>query len=411
MKTHHRKHKECERMALSSKVERVEPSITLAISAEAKKMKAAGITDVIALSAGEPDFNTPAHICEAAVKAINEGYTRYTPASGIPELKEAVCAKFKNDNGLEYKSDQVIINCGAKHSVFLAVFTLVDDGEEVIVPAPYWVSYPEMVKLAGGVPVIIPCSEATGLKMSAEQFEAAITPKTKLLILNSPSNPSGMVYTKQELADIAAVAEKHGIYILSDEIYEKLVYDGEEHVSIASFSDAMYERAIVVNGVSKAYCMTGWRIGYTAGPKDIISGMAKVQSQETSNPTSISQKAALAALNGSTDFLVPMLAEYDKRRRYVTDRLNAIDGVSCTEPKGAFYVYPNVSGHYGRSFEGEKVSGSVKLCEYMLADQHIALVPGEGFGTDANCRISYAVSMAELEEALDRFEKGLAKLS
>ena len=396
-------------MAISSKITKVKPSITLAISAKAKAMKADG-KDVIALSAGEPDFGTPKHICDAGIAAINDGFTRYTPASGTQELKLAVCDKFKNDNGLVYKPSQVIVNCGAKHSVFLAVFALVDDGDEVIIPAPYWVSYPEMARLAGGEPVVVECSEENGLKMTAAQFEAAITPKTKLLILNSPSNPTGMLYSKDELQAIADVAIKHDIYVLSDEIYEKLTYDGSEHISIATLSDAMYDRTIVVNGVSKAYCMTGWRIGYTAGPEEIIKAMATVQSQETSNPTSISQKAALAALTGSHDFLIPMIAEYDKRRRYVVKRLNAIDGVSCIEPKGAFYVFPNVSALYGRSFNGKTINGSVDLCDYMLTEQLIAMVPGAGFGADANCRISYAVSMEELEKSVDRFEAGIAKL-
>jgi len=393
-------------MILSSNVRKVQPSITLAISARAKAMKAEGI-DVIALSAGEPDFGTPKHICDAAIEAINNGFTRYTPASGIPELKQAVCTKFKRENGLEYKQSQVIINCGAKHSVFSAIFVLVDAGEEVIVPAPYWVSYPEMVRLAGGVPVVVECSEANGLKITPDQLKEAITPKTKLVILNSPSNPTGMVYTRDELEAIAGIVEETGVWVISDEIYEKLVYDGMEHISIASLSKALYDRTITINGVSKAYCMTGWRIGFSAGPEEVIKGMSTFQSQETSNPTSISQKAALAALNGSLDFLAPMLEEYDKRRRYVVDRLNGMDGVSCIEPKGAFYVFPNVSDHYGRTIKGVKIDNSVSFSEYMLNERHIALVPGEGFGADENVRISYAISMKELEKALDRFEAGL----
>jgi len=393
-------------MVLSSNVAKVQPSITLAVSTRAKAMKAQGL-DVIPLSAGEPDFGTPKHICDAAVRAIESGFTRYTPASGTQELKNAVCEKFSRENGLDYKPSQVIVNCGAKHSVFLTVFALIDDGDEVIIPAPYWVSYPEMVRLAGGNPVIVDCGEATGFKLTPERLRAAITPRTKLLILNSPSNPTGMVYSREEIAALADVITESGIYVLSDEIYEKLIYDGVEHVSIASLSRDIYDRTITVNGVSKAYCMTGWRIGYAAGPEEIIKGMATVQSQETSNPTSISQKAALAALTGSMDFLAPMLGEYDKRRRYVVDRLNAFDNVSCIEPKGAFYAFPNVSGVYGATLKGKAIDGSVAFCEYMLTEQHIALVPGAGFGADANVRLSYAASMEELERALDRFESGL----
>lgn len=396
-------------MILSKNVQKVEPSITLAISAKAKAMKAEGI-DVIALSAGEPDFGTPKHIRDAAVAALDEGFTRYTPASGISELKKAVCEKFRHDNGLDYKQSQVMINCGAKHSVFLGVFSLIDPGDEVIIPSPYWVSYPEMVRLAGGKPVIVEGSEKNDMKISAGQLRDAITPKTKLIILNSPSNPTGMVYSGEELESLAEVIVESGIYVLSDEIYEKLLYEGVKHVSIASFSEEIFNRTITVNGVSKAYCMTGWRIGYTAGPEEIIRGMSTVQSQETSNPCSISQKAALAALNGTLDFLEPMLEEYDSRRRYVTGRLNGMDGISCIKPLGAFYVFPNVSAVYGKNFRGNKIDGSVTFCEYMLNEQRIAMVPGAGFGADSNVRVSYASSLEELEKALDRFEAGLSKL-
>jgi len=396
-------------MVLSSNVRKVKPSITLAISAKAKAMKAEGI-DVVTLSTGEPDFDTPKHIRDAAVRAMDEGFTRYTPASGIRELKEAVCEKFERDNGLRYEPSQVIINCGAKHSVFLAVFVLTEPGDEVLIPSPYWVSYPEMVRLAGGTPVIVECSEESGMKMTPDRLKSALTPRTKLLILNTPSNPTGVVYDGGELEELAEIIVESGIYVISDEVYEKLVYDDVRHVSIASFSGGIFERTVTVNGVSKAYCMTGWRIGFTAGPKEIIEGMATVQSQETSNPSSISQRAALAALTGPHDFLVPMLEEYDRRRRYVVDRLNDMEGVECVEPKGAFYVFPNVSGVYGRRSKGRTIDSSVALCEYMLEEQNIAMVPGAGFGADANVRISYAASMEALEKALDRFESGLCRL-
>ncbi|MFC1693581.1 pyridoxal phosphate-dependent aminotransferase [Candidatus Latescibacterota bacterium] len=396
-------------MVLSPDVARVKPSITLAVTARAKAMKAEGI-DVISLSAGEPDFDTPKHICDAAVAAIMEGFTRYTPASGIIELKEAVCEKLENDNGLSYTPSHVIINCGAKHSVFLGVFALISPGDEVIIPSPYWVSYPEMVRLAGGTPVIIEGKPENDIKITAEQLKESITPKTKLLILNSPSNPSGMVYTEEELKSLEKVIVESGIFVLSDEIYEKLIYDGVKHISMASLSGDIFSKTITVNGVSKSYCMTGWRIGYAAGPEEVIRGMATVQSQETSNPCSISQKAALEALTGPQDFLDPMIREMDRRRRYMNDRLNSMDGVSCIQPGGAFYMFPDVSGVYGKSFKGTVIDGSVALCEYMLNEQHIAIVPGAGFGAEKHVRISYANSMENLEKALDRFDNGLKEL-
>ena len=396
-------------MLISPTVQRIEPSITLAITAKAAAMKAEG-HDVIAMSVGEPDFDTPKHICDAAIEAIHAGFTHYTPASGILELKKAVCNKFKRDNDLHYDPSQVIINCGAKHSIFLAVFALTSPGDEVIVPSPYWVSYPEMVKVAGGTPVVIEASMDTDLKITAEQLKTAITPKTKLLILNSPSNPTGMVYTGEELRSLTEVILDSGIYVISDEIYEKLVFDGERHVSIGSFSEEIYEKTITINGVSKAYCMTGWRIGYTAGKEDIIKAMGKLQSQETSNPCSISQKAALAALTGSEEFLNDMLEAYEKRRRYMVERLNSFDGIRCVMPKGAFYVFPDVSGVYGKYFNGKAIDGSFSFCEYMLEEQKIAIVPGIGFGADNHVRISCATSMKNIENALDRLEAGLKTL-
>ena len=396
-------------MLISKNVATVKPSITLAVSAKAKAMKSEGI-DVIALSAGEPDFNTPDHICDAGISAIKDGFTRYTPASGIIELKKAVCEKFKRDNGLEYEPSQVIINCGAKHSVFLAVFALTSPGDEVLVTSPYWVSYYDMVKLAGGKPVVIEGKLENNLKITPEQLKNAITNNTKLLIFNSPSNPTGMIYSKEELRSLTEVIVEYGIYVLSDEIYEKLIYDGIKHVSIASLSDEMFKQTITVNGVSKSYSMTGWRIGYAAGAEEIINAMGTVQSQETSNPCSISQKAALAALTGAQDFLEQWVDEFSKRRLYIIDRLNSLDGVSCITPEGAFYVFPDVSSFYGKSYNGTVIGGSAAFCEYMLTVQHIALVPGAGFGADAHVRISYAVSMENIEKAMDRFENGLKAL-
>ena len=396
-------------MQISPIVQKIEPSITLAITAKASAMIAEG-HDVIALSVGEPDFDTPKHICDAAIEAIRGGFTHYTPASGILELKKAVCSKLKRDNELHYEPSQVIINCGAKHSVFLAVFALTSPGDEVIVPSPYWVSYPEMVKIAGGTPVVIETSMDTDLKITAEQLKKAITPKTKLVILNSPSNPTGMVYSEEELRSLTEVILDSGIYVISDEIYEKLVFDGERHVSIGSFSEEIYEKTLTINGVSKAYCMTGWRIGYTAGQQEIIKAMGKVQSQETSNPCSISQKAAIAALNGSEDFLNDLLEAYDKRRRYMVERLNSFNGIRCGMPKGAFYVFPDISDVYGRTFNGKSIDGSFSFCEYMLEEQKIAIVPGIGFGADNHVRISCATSMENIKKALDRLEAGLKEL-
>ncbi len=396
-------------MQISLNVSKVKPSLTMAVSAKAKAMKAAGI-DVLALSAGEPDFSTPEHICEAGIAAIQERFTRYTPAPGMPALREAVSARFKKQNGLEYAPSQVIINCGAKHSVNLAVYALINPGDEVIIPSPYWVSYPDMVKLVGGNPVIIDALSENDLKITPEQLQSAITDRTKLLILNSPSNPTGMVYSADELKALAEVIVKNDILVLSDEIYEQLVYDGVEHVSIASLSTDIFDRTITVNGVSKSYAMTGWRIGWTAGPEEIIKAMGTIQSQQTSNPASISQKAALAAVTGPQDFITDWVKAFSERRKYLVDRLNAMDGVNCILPKGAFYVFPDVSGLYGKAYNGTVIDGSLAFCEFMLNQQHIALVPGAGFGNDNHVRISYAVSMEELETAMDRFQAGIEKL-
>lgn len=385
-------------MAISKRTASVQPSVTLAISAKAKQMKAEG-KNVISLSAGEPDFDTPEHIKEAAVRALRDGFTKYTPATGTPELKEAICEKFLRDNGLEYKPSQVIVNCGAKHSIYLAVQALVDEGDEVVVPVPYWVSYPEQVKLAGGRPAFArPDGE---LKLTPDSLKEALSPRTKAVILNSPCNPSGVVYTEEELEALGEVLADAGVWVISDEIYEKLVYDGQEHLSIASVVPELKERTIVVNGVSKAYAMTGWRIGYAAGPEEVISAMGKVQSQETSNPNSIAQAAALAALTGPQECVYEMVREFDRRRLYVVERLRAMPGVSCPVPQGAFYVFPDVS---------ELGKDSVKLCNWILEELEVACVPGAGFGMEGRIRISYAAGTEELKEAMDRLEEGFRSL-
>ena len=397
-------------MSVSKCVSRIEQSITLAITAKAKAMKAEGI-DVVGMSAGEPDFDTPDNIKQAAIKAINDGITKYTPAVGLPALRKVIAEKFDKDNGLSYKPEEVAVNCGAKHSVFLAIMALVDEGDEVIIPTPYWVSYPEMVKVAGGKPVIVETLSENGLKLTAGQLREAMTPRTKAFIMNSPSNPSGMVYTKEELLALVEVLKGSEIYTISDEIYEKILYDDAEHHSIASLDPNIFSRTITINGVSKTYAMTGWRIGYAAGPLEVIKAMGKLQSQETSNPCSISQIATIEALTGPQDSVEMMVKAFDERRSYLVDRLNAMEGVSCVKPKGAFYAFPDFSAHYGKSVNGKVISGSVDLSSYLLEDMKVGVVPGAGFGTDANLRISYATSMEAIKKAVARIEEGLKALS
>ncbi len=396
-------------MEISRNVQRMEPSITMAVTDKAKAMKAQGI-DVISMSAGEPDFDTPENIKEAAYRAIESGFTKYTPAVGIPELREAICQKFKKDNDLDYEPSEVVVSCGAKHSIFIAVMALLNPGDEVIIPAPYWVTYTEQPKLAGGNPVVVKAQKETGLKITPKQLKDAVTPKTKLFMLNSPSNPSGAVYTKEELKGLADVLLDAGVWVISDEMYESIIYNGEVHYSIAALRDGMKDQTITVNGVSKTYAMTGWRIGYAAGPGDVIKDMGKIQSQETSNPSSISQMAALEAITGPKDAFNEMLKAFGERRRYILDRLNSIEGVWCITPKGSFYAYPDVSSYYGSRFTGKAIEGSVAMCTYLLEEAKVACVPGAGFGTDENIRLSYATSMENIEKALDRIEEGLSRL-
>ena len=397
-------------MTLSHNVQRVQPSVTMQISARAAALKREGI-DVVALSAGEPDFDTPVNIKKVAISAIENGFTKYTtPSSGIIELKEAICAKFKRDNGLEYTPDTVTVNSGAKHSLFLAVAALLNPGDEVVIPTPYWVTYSEQPRLVGAEPVIVETRPENGLKLTADEFRAAITPNTRMLFLCSPSNPSGAVYTREELQALAEVAVQHGIFVLSDEIYEKLVYDGVEHISIAALGEDIKDLTIVVNGVSKAYAMTGWRIGYAGASAEIINGMNKVQMQEVSHPSSISQKAAVEALDGPQESIEEMRIAFDQRRRYMVDRLNAMTNVQCTLPQGAFYAYPDVSKLYGSKSGQRDITDSVTLCEYLLEEGRVACVPGAGFGTQEHIRLSYATSMELIEQAMDRIDDALKKL-
>lgn len=395
-------------MELSTKALSISPSSTLAIDAKAKKMKAEGI-DIIGFGAGEPDFDTPAHIKEAAKKAIDEGFTKYTPASGTLELKQAICNKFKRDNGLDYKPSNIVISNGAKHSLVNAFQAICNPGDEVIITNPAWVSYPEMVKLADAVPVYINTTEEEGFKFTIDKLEKAITNKTKAIIINSPSNPTGMIYSEEELRAVADLAVSKGIYIVSDEIYEKLIYDGYKHVSIASFNDKIKDLTIVVNGVSKSYAMTGWRIGYTASNEQIAKIMGNVQSHATSNPNSIAQKAALAALEGPQEIIDIMAAEFVKRRDYMVDRINSINGLSCIKPNGAFYVMMNISKLIGKELGGVVIKGSDSFADVLLEKANVALVPGSGFGTDIHVRLSYATSMENITKGLNRIEKFLNK--
>lgn len=396
-------------MTVSKRLSLVGSSPTLAITAKAKKMKQEGI-DIIGFGAGEPDFDTPLHIKEAAKKALDEGFTKYTPASGIKELKEAICRKFKEDNNLDFSPEEILISCGAKHSIFNAILALCDEGDEVILPSPYWVSYPEMIKVVGAKAVILQTTPKENFKITPQKLEEAITEKTKLLILNTPSNPTGMVYTKDELLSISNILVKRGIWCISDEIYEKIIYDGKEHISIASLGPEIKKLTIVINGVSKSYSMTGWRIGYAAGPKEVIKAMSNLQSHSTSNPASVSQRGALAALEGPQESLNYMVSEFCKRRDYIVKRLNSIENISCLKPAGAFYVFPDVSRIIGERFGKERIEDSFSLAEILLTRARVAVVPGSAFGAEGYLRLSYATSMENISEGLERIEEFIEKL-
>jgi aspartate aminotransferase len=396
-------------MKLADRVNKIQPSPTLAIDAKAKALKAQGV-DVVGFGAGEPDFDTPANIKEAAKKAIDAGFTKYTPVGGTDELKDAIIAKMKKDHGLEYVRDEVSVACGAKHSLYNISQALIQEGDEVIIPAPYWVSYPDQVVLAGGTPVFIETDESDEFKITPQQLEKAITKRTKALILNSPCNPTGSSYTIDELKAIGQVCLKHDFLIIADDIYERLVYDGLKFVEIAQVVPELKPRTIVVNGVSKTYAMTGWRIGYACGPKELIGAITKMQSQSTSNPTSIAQKAAVEALNGPQDAIAAMVVEFEKRRSYIVERLNAMPGVTCYKSTGAFYVFPDFSSVYGKSFNGNKISNSTEFAAYLLEEAKVALVPGVAFGADKYARLSYAISMDNIKKGMDRIEEAIKNL-
>ncbi len=393
---------------LSNRLNRLAPSATLAMSQKSSEMKAQGV-DVINLSVGEPDFNTPDHIKEAAKKAIEDNFSRYSPVPGYPELRKAIVAKLKNENGLDYSMSEILVSNGAKQSVCNTVMALVNDGEEVIIPAPYWVSYPQMVKLAGGTPVIVNAGFDQDFKMTPEQLEAAITPKTRMLILCSPSNPTGSVYSKEELEALAEVIKRHeGLYVLADEIYEHINYVGH-HESIAQFP-GMKERSIIVNGVSKAYAMTGWRIGFIAAPEWIVKGCNKLQGQYTSGPCSVSQKAAEAAYTTSQECVETMRKAFERRRDLIVSLAKEIPGMEVNFPQGAFYLFPKCSSFYGKSYEGRKIETSTDLAMFLLEEGHVATVGGDAFGDPECFRMSYATSDDNIREAMRRIKETLAKL-
>ncbi|MGI9243259.1 MAG: pyridoxal phosphate-dependent aminotransferase [Verrucomicrobiales bacterium] len=375
-------------------ISELSPSLTLSITSQANQMKADG-EDVCSFGAGEPDQDTPEYIKQAAIEALNNGQTRYTPSSGIPELRKAIARKLKDENGLNYDWKEVIVNCGAKHSCYNALLATIDPEDEVIIPAPYWTSYPEMVKMVGGIPVPVQTKLENGYKITPEQFEDAMSPKTKMIILNSPNNPTGAVYSKEELAALGEVAASEDILILSDEIYEKLIYGGAEHVSIGSLSDELQKLTITVNGFSKCYAMTGWRLGYTAAPESIARAIDTIQSHSTSNPTSFAQFGAIAALGGDPQITADMAQEFDMRRQYMLQRFNSIANIRVVEPQGAFYFLVNI---------GQMGLGSVNFAEKLLSRMKVALVPGIAFGDDNTVRLSYACGLDVIKEGLDRFE-------
>jgi len=395
---------------LSVRAQHSKPSQTLAIDSRAKAMKAEGI-DVVNFGVGEPDFDTPDHIKEAAIKAIKDGFTKYTPVGGIDPLKDAIIDKFNSDNGLDYAREEIIVSCGAKHSLYNIAQALFSPGDEILIPSPYWLTYPEQVLLNDAVPVFVKTYEDDSFMVRPEAVRSHITKKSKALILNSPSNPTGRTYTKKNLEQIAEVALEYNLYVISDEIYEKLLYEGVVHTSIASLGTDIKNRTIVVNGLSKSYAMTGWRIGYAAGPKEIIHTMTNIQSQSTSNPTSISQKAAVEALRGPQDFIHIMTAEFDMRRRFLISELNAIPGISCISPTGAFYAFPNTSKLYGTSKNYGSISSSSDLVLYLLESAKVALVHGNAFGDDNHIRLSYATSIDEIKKGVSRMKEALRKLS
>ena len=396
-------------MNLSKKANSISPSITLEITGKANELKAQGV-NVMSFAAGEPDFNTPKNIIEASIKAMDDGYTKYTKTSGIVELRKAICKKLHQENNLNYSEEQIVVSTGAKQCLANTFLAILNKGDEVILQNPCWVSYTELIKLADGVPVIVNCDENDGYKLSAKNIEKAVTSKTKAILLNSPHNPTGIVYNKNELEEIAQIAKKYNLIIISDEIYEKLIYDGEEHVSIASLSEDAYERTIVINGLSKTYAMTGWRVGYTASSAKLAKIMSSVQSHMTSNVCSISQYAALEALTGPQDSINMMKNAFEERRNFMMKKLEEIDEVSFIKPQGAFYIMVNITYFIGKSINGVKINNSIEFAKMLLEEEKVAVIPGAAFGLENFIRLSYATSMEVIEEGLDRIKSFLGKL-
>ncbi len=391
-------------LTISHRVQNISPSPTLAIDARAKEMKAAGL-DVVGFGAGEPDFPTPDYICDAAKEALDKGLTRYTPAAGTKELRKAICEKLRKENDMTYTYGDILVSNGAKHSLFTIFQAILDPGDEVLIPTPCWVSYPEMVRMAGGVPVFVPSDESTNFIPTSADIASRVTRRTKAIIITSPSNPNGSVWDQEQLQFVADLAVSHPFYVVSDEIYEKLVYDGRKHLSIANLGEQIKSQTFLVNGMSKAYAMTGWRIGYVAGPRHEIAAMANFQSQATSNPNSIAQYASMKALQGDQGCLEAMVAEFQKRRDVMVERINKVDGLSCLKPQGAFYIMMNVKKLLGRSYYGRKLESSLDFAELLLAEKQVAVVPGAAFEAEGYCRLSYAVSLEQINKGLDRIEE------
>ncbi|RXI47564.1 aspartate aminotransferase [Clostridium tetani] len=394
---------------LSKKGKEISPSVTLAITAKANEMKKDGI-DVVGFGAGEPDFNTPENIQNAAIRAMKEGHTKYTSVSGVVELKEAIVNKFKKENNLIYKPSQIIVSTGAKQCIANLFMAILNPGDEVLISTPYWVSYPELVKLADGVPVFVDCKKENDYKYSIDELEKKVSSKTKAIIISSPNNPTGSIYYEEELRDIAEFCKKHNLIILSDEIYEKLIYGHNKHISIASLNEDAYNRTVVINGVSKTYAMTGWRIGYAAGPGNVIKLMNNIQSHMTSNPNSIAQYAALEALTGEQESINSMVSEFEKRRNYMVERINSINGIECIKPKGAFYMFADINKVIGKKINGEEIKNSVDFCEKLLELYKVAVVPGAAFGLENHIRLSYAISMENIEKGLERISNCVSEL-
>jgi aspartate aminotransferase len=395
---------------LAERTSLIKPSVTLAIAAKAGKLRAKGV-DVVNFSAGEPDFDTPEHIKAAAIDALRQGMTKYTDVKGIEPLRAAIVEKYLNEHGLCYSKEDVVVSCGAKHSLYNLLQAVVNPGDEVLIPAPYWVSYSDMALLAGGVPKLIPTSEATGFRIKPEQLHAALTPKTRVFFLNSPCNPTGASYNREELLAIGAILEKHDCLIFADDIYEKIIYDGFEVHNLVALCPTLRERTLIINGVSKTYAMTGWRIGYAIGPSDVIAAAGKIQSQSTSNATSIAQAAALEAIRGPQDTVAMMVREFQKRRNVIVEKLNAVPGIRCLKPEGAFYVFPNIAGLMGKTGNGKRLGSPCDVADYLLEEAKVAGVPGEDFGSREHIRFSYATSLEDIEKGCARIRDAVAKLS